>query len=250
MLAENSPFTCPGISSLSALIAALAFMTAILSVGFGMSLAQTPQDPKTSQGQDAKAVECIASGHQALEKGDLKEATKIFEGCSQKFPTSSLTRYWLGMSYFFAHETEKAINEFKEVVKLDPDNPLGTAMLGRMYSFEQSKLSLAKELLERALSIKPDMDDARFDLARVYAQQQDLEKSFKEFAAIFEGEQRYALYHTEFAKILNAVGEKAEAKKQIDKALAIAPDFEPARQVLTEIIKDEAKSPKLPSEKK
>lgn len=185
--------------------------------------------------QNPEAFNCVASGQKILDTGDLKGAIKVFEDCAKKYPTSSVTRYWLGMALFFAHDTDNAITEFKEVTRLDPDNPLGVAMLGRMYSFDSSKLALSRELLERALAIKPDMEDARFDLARVYAQQGEHEKSFKEFGLILEGEVRFALYRTELAKILISVGQKAEAKKNLERALTYDPDFEPARKLLNEL---------------
>lgn len=196
-----------------------------------------PADQKGAapQSQNMEAFDCLAAGQKILENGDLKGATKIFDECVKKYPTSSVTRYWLGMAFFFAHDTDKAIAEFKEVVRLDPENPLGVAMLGRMYSFDASKLGLSKELLERALTIKPDMEDARFDLARVYAQQGEFEKSFKEFGFILEGETRFALYRTELAKVLISVGQKAEAKKNLERALTYDPEFEPAKKLLNEL---------------
>lgn len=202
------------------------------------SLAQAPAaNPKavSSQSQETEAFNCVASGQKILESGDLKGATKALEECVRKYPSSSVTRYWLGMAMFFAHETDKATAEFKEVVRMDPDNPLGVAMLGRMYSFDASKLGLARELLERSLAVKPDMEDARFDLARVYAQQGEYDKSFKEFGLLFEGEVRFALYRTELAKVLISVGQKAEARKNVERALMYDPEFEPAKKLLNEL---------------
>ena len=204
------------------------------------SFAQSPSpkapvsDPKPTH-QDTETLECMVPGHAALEKGDLNAAKRVFEDCAKKFPASSFARYWLGMVYFFAHDADKATSEFKEVVRLDPNNPLGLAMLGRMYSFDQTKLNLAKELLERSLAQKPDAEDAHFDLARVYAQLGDYEKSMKEFGIILEGESKFALYRTELAKVLVSLGQKDEAKKSLDKALALDPQFEPAKKLLDEI---------------
>lgn len=218
----------------------VSFLALPLSILAGQSVgtAQTTgMDAKSfsAQAQNPEAFSCVASGQKILDTGDLKGATGVFEECAKKYPASSVTRYWLGMALFFAHDTDRAIMEFKEVTRLDPNNPLGVAMLGRMYSFDSSKLALSRELLERALAIKPDMEDARFDLARVYAQQGEHDKSFKEFGLILEGEVRFALYRTELAKILISLGQKAEAKKSLERALTYDPDFEPARKLLNEL---------------
>ncbi len=196
---------------------------------------------------DPKIAECLAAGHQALETRDLKEAARSFSSCVEKHPNTAITRYWLGMAYFFGHENEKAIAEFKEVTRLEPENAYAAAMLGRIYSFDQNKLGIAKELLERALAINSELEDARFDLARVCAQQGELEKAFKEFGIIFSGEARYALFHTELAKILITAGDTKEAHNQLQRALALAPDFEPAKRLLENLEKQRSSDPGEPA---
>jgi tetratricopeptide (TPR) repeat protein len=200
----------------------------------------TKRDDPQRNPQEIAAAECLVPGHQALEKGNLKEAIRIFEACAQKYSSSPIVKYWLGMVYFFDHDAQKAAAQFKEVVRLDPENPLGISMLGRVYSFDPEKLSVARELLERAVSLKPDLDEAHFDLGRVYAQQGDYEKSFREFDLLFQAEERYALYRTEFAKVLMSVGKKEEAEKSLHRALAYSPDFEPAKRLLEQLNREKA----------
>jgi len=192
-------------------------------------------DAKMSSGLDPKTMECLSSGQESLLKGDLKSAEKVLSECAARDPKVAPARYWLGMVYFLKHDGDKAISEFKEVLRLEPDNFLAMGMLGKLYSFDQSKLSLARELLEKAVSMAADNDDARFDLGRVYAQQGHFDKALKEFDILFQSEIRFALYHTEFAKILMAAGQKEQARKNLERALAFAPDFEPAKQMLKEL---------------
>jgi len=211
----------------------------VLCIG-GYSLgraADERDDAKMPSGLDPKTVECLSTGQQALEKGDLKTAEKTLSECVAGNPKLAPARYWLGMVYFLQHDADKSIAEFKEVLRLDPDNPLAMGMLGKLYSFDKSKLALAKDLLEKTVAIAPDNEDGRFDLGRVYAQQGDMEKAFKEFGTLFQSEIRFALYHTEFAKILNASGNNAEAKNHLERALSIAPDFPPAKELLAELNK-------------
>lgn len=211
-------------------------LTVSCLVGYSLGGAADERNTTRMSGNvDPKIVECLATGQQALEKGDLESAQKALSGCVSLDPKFGPARYWLGMVYFLKHDAAKATGEFKEVLRLEPENYLAMGMLGKLYSFDQSKLSLAQELLEKAISVAPDNDDARFDLGRVYAQQGQLDKAMKEFETIFQSEIRFALYHTEFAKILSAAGRKAEAKKHLDRAIAVAPDFEPAKQALKEL---------------
>ncbi len=139
------------------------------------------------------------------------------------------------MGHFILHDAPRATSEFQAVVRLDPDNPLGLAMLGRMYSFDPSKLNVSKELLERSLTIKPDNEEALFDLARVHAQLGDYEKSLDGFRRLLEQEKKFAMYRTELARILIAMGKKDEARKSLEIAVMLAPDFEPAKKLLNDI---------------
>lgn len=193
---------------------------------------QTPSGAAAQGKPDSAAVECLESGNKAADAGNFDEAIKLFTSCAEKFPNSAETHFLLGMAHFYKQDMEKATAELKKSMQLDPNNPNATAMLGRIYSFDPQKLSLAKELLERVLSAAPYRDDVRFDLARVYARQGQLEETLKNFQILFSGEPKYALYHTEFAKILIAGGQKNEAKSHLQRALVLVPNFEMAKKLL------------------
>jgi tetratricopeptide (TPR) repeat protein len=198
---------------------------------------ETPSGTAAPGKSDPAAVECLEGGNKAADAGNFDEAVKLFTACSEKFPNSVEVHFLLGMAHFYKHDTEKATAELKKAMQLDPNNPNATAMLGRIYSFDAQKLSLAKELLDRVLSAEPYRDDVRFDLARVYARQGKLEETLKNFQVLFSGEPKYALYHTEFAKILVAGGQKDEARKHLQRALVLVPNFEMAKNLLESLDK-------------
>jgi tetratricopeptide (TPR) repeat protein len=191
----------------------------------------------TAPGKSDPAAECLEGGNKAADAGNFDEAIKLFTSCTEKFPNSAEAHFLLGMAHFYKHDTEKATAELKKSMQLDPNNSNATAMLGRIYSFDAQKLSLAKELLERVLASAPYRDDVRFDLARVYARQGQVEEALKNFQILFSGEPKYALYHTEFAKILIAGGQKNEAKTHLQRALVIVPNFDMAKKLLDSLEK-------------
>lgn len=215
-----------------ATVAAVWLLTVCLSVA---ASAQAPVAADPTLKADPEVVKCIAKGHEALNKMDIEGAVKEFQGCVQKFPESALARYWLGVAYFSSRDKDKAITELKEAVRLEPKNLPAMAMLGRAYSFDEKTLSVAEELLNRVLNVCPNFDDARFDLARIYAQKGEIDKALPLFFLLFEGEARYALYHTEMGKIFMAGGRQNEARSEFERALVIMPGFEPAQKLLAEI---------------
>jgi tetratricopeptide (TPR) repeat protein len=193
----------------------------------------------TNRVTDPALAECLSGGHKAAQEGNFDQAIKVFSACIEKHPNSSDAHFFLAMAYFYKRDLEKASGELKRALQYDSNNLEAAAMLGRIYSFDKQKLSLARELLERVISAAPYKDDVRFDLARVYAMTGEEKKSLQEFHTIFVGEARYGVYHTEFAKILIAAGEKKGARSHLLRALALAPDFEPAKRLLEQLDKEE-----------
>ncbi len=200
---------------------------------------QTENKQALGRTTDPVVAECLSSGHKAASEGNFDQAIKVFSACSEKHPNSTDAHFFLGMAYIRKQDTDKATGELKKALQLDPNNLDAALMLGRLYSVDKQKLSLARELLERVLAVAPQKDDVRFDLARVYAMSGEEKKSLQEFQRIFSDEPRYGIYHTEFAKILIAAGEKKAARNHLERALALAPDFEPAKKLLQSLDKED-----------
>jgi len=184
-----------------------------------------------SRNRDPVIAECLSGGHKAASEGNFDEALRTFNACVEKHPNSAEAHFFLGMAYLQKEDIDKATGALKKAVQMDPNNLDAVATLGKVYSLDKQKLSLARELLERVLSFAPLKDDVRFALARVYELSGEKQKCLKEFQTIFVNEVRYGIYHFEFAKILIMDGEKNEARNHLDKALALAPDFEPAKRL-------------------
>lgn len=196
--------------------------------------AQSQEDLSKMPGRmkDPVVGECLEPGHKAATEGNLDQAIKVFRTCAEKHPNSTDVHFLLGMAYFFKKDPDSAMGELKQALQLDSNNLEAAAILGRIYSFDKQKLALAREVLERVLSAAPYKDDVRFDLARVYAMSGEEKKCLEEFRTIFVEESRYGVYHTEFAKILIAAGDKRGARIHLNRALSIMPDFETAKRML------------------
>ncbi len=184
------------------------------------------------------SADCLKGGQEALGRRDFSQAAQLFTACAKAHPRRADVHYWLGMAHFLAHEPPQAMAAFARCLELDPKHPQALAMLGKLYSFDRQKLVQAHQLLDKALALRPDLEDARFDLARVYALQGQYDKSFQEFDHLFQGELRFALYHTELGKILLAMGLIPQARQEFERALTLHPGFEPAARELRALDKE------------
>jgi pentatricopeptide repeat protein len=81
----------------------------------------------------------------------------------------------------------------------------------------------------------PHFEEARFDLARVYAQKGQLDKAFRLFSEIIKQEMKFSVYHTEIGRILTALGQDKGAKAEYERALILFPNYEPAKKLLQEL---------------
>jgi tetratricopeptide (TPR) repeat protein len=178
------------------------------------------------------APACLEAGHQALGQRDFPGAAKLFAECAKANPKNPVPAYWEGMAHFLAHQAIPAREALEKCLAKFPGYLPAMAILGKLYSFDKDKLGQAEELLSRVVAVRPDHEDARFDLARVYALTGRYDQSFREFNVIFKSEVRFALYHTELGKILASMGLTKEARQELNRALALQPDFTPAKDQL------------------
>jgi len=172
------------------------------------------------------------NGHDLLKKKQPDEALKEFEQAAKISPDSAVAHYWVGMTFFYKKDSERAIAKFKKVLELDPKNFRAMAMIGKILSFDRAKLDEAAKSLNNALSINPDYEDARFDLGRIYAIKGDMNRAFAEFALIFNAEPRFALYHFEAGRILESMKAVDRAKQEYSRALQLDPNMSSAKQAL------------------
>lgn len=206
----------------------------LVLVGTNCSPSGTP--PKTEKESKVtmspQATEHFRQGHKFLADKKLDEALKEFQETVRLAPESSLANYWLGKAYFYRQDKDQAEKAFNKVLQLDPKNYYAMASLGRLYSFDKTKLDQAEKLLQQALEESPDNLEAHFDLGRVYAMKGEQQKAMREFAITFAKEGEFALYHFEMGRIFEAWGEKNRALQQYHRTLVFNPQFADAGQAI------------------
>ncbi len=192
--------------------------------------------------------ECLAKGHQAAQVKDLETAIKEFSACVKKYPDSAAAHFFLGMAYFRKKNLDNAVEALKKSAQLDPKNLNVPAVLGKIYSMDKDKLSVAEELLARVIKAAPHNSEVRFDLARVYARQGKIVKAVEQFNGIFAQEPKFAVYHTGFAQLLMSAGKKKEAQTHLLRARALAPDAEVPKKLLEALDSAKIPSPSQPED--
>ena len=128
-------------------------------------------------------------GRRLINEKKLDEALTAFQQAAKLSPDTAVIHYWVGMTYFYKRESEKAIAQFMKVLALEPDNYRANAMIGRSLLTDRSKIDQAVEYFKKALSINPEYMDARFELGRIFAFKGDMKRSLAEFSILVIGNQ-------------------------------------------------------------
>ncbi len=146
------------------------------------------------------AFELVNTAYREQLSGNLEEAIRLYEASIACWPTAE-GHSFLGWSLSVKGDLDAAIAECKKAIDLDPDfgnpyNDIGS------YLIHQGKVDDALPWLERALQAK------RYE-PRHYP-------------------------HCNLGRVYQAKGMLMKAIEEYEKALAIAPDYEYARQALAD----------------
>ena len=179
--------------------------------------------------------EPFRQGHEFLREKKLDDALRAFEQAAQISPETALAHYWVGMTYFYKKEAEKAIAQFKKMLAIEPENYRALAMIGRTLALNKSRIDQAMTYINDSLSINPEFAEARFDLARMYALKGDMKRTLTEFAIIFRTERKYALYHYELGRILESAKAVEQSRREYQRALQLNPEFAKAKEALDKL---------------
>jgi tetratricopeptide (TPR) repeat protein len=88
----------------------------------------------------------------------------------------------LGQAYWFQGEHDKAEQEWRETLHLEPNNVQTLFLLGGLYA-QQKRFDLAVPLLERSILLRPKNANAHLDLGGAYAELGKMDRAEEQFKA-------------------------------------------------------------------
>jgi tetratricopeptide (TPR) repeat protein len=120
-------------------------------------------------------------------------------------------------------DLDAAVDLYKQVLVLDPDNKFAYYNLGLIHQTE-GRLGAAAEDYELAIGIDPAFAPALFNLATVRAEEGDLEAAIELYRRVLESNPDNAAAHLNLGFALIDVGEGKDGKAE----LLIAVELDPA----------------------
>lgn len=157
----------------------------------------------------------------------------------KKDPKDPKNRLALGYQYLRRGEKEKALKEYQEAQKLaKPDDLAVLFNLGLAYK-EIGKKEDAIKHFEKVVQKNKWHFLAQYNLALLYAEKKEYDKSLQAFEIALRLESGAADVLTSRARVYREMGEMAKARADVEKALKFVPDYQEALQLKQELEKQQ-----------
>ncbi len=113
------------------------------------------------------------------DRKDYKQALEILRKGIGRTSDKEQLLYLLGVTQDKAGQFEEAIKTMRKVMEMNPKNPSPVNYIGYSYADRGIKLEEAQDLIQKALSLKPDDGFIMDSLGWVYYQKGDLDKALQ-----------------------------------------------------------------------
>ncbi len=213
------------------LTAGLAIWITVLQPG-----AQTPTAPRGGGGGGTGAAAGalpdganLPPNHPPMQLPD--EARKFIDSLvarAQAAPNDADAWRTLGQVQARASEIDpsfapKAVESFRHVLTIAPDDPDAVRGIGNLY-YDQQDYSHAAEQYEKYLAAKPDDPSVRTDLATTYLYEGQVDRAIESYNSVIAAHPDFLQAHFNLGLAFEAKGERQQALASLAKARSLADD--------------------------
>jgi tetratricopeptide (TPR) repeat protein len=130
----------------------------------------------------------------------------------------------LGQAYWIRGDSEAAEREWREALRLQPDNPQIPFELGAIYA-KQGRYDEAVALFQRSIQLSPGQADAHLNLGAAYAEMGKLDLAEEQFRTAIVLTPLNFNAHNVLGKLYFDEGRLREAEEQFRQSLACEPNL-------------------------
>jgi tetratricopeptide (TPR) repeat protein len=128
-----------------------------------------------------------------------------------------------GIGLFLQGDLKGALDAFTEITKIAPQNPDGWVNVGRVRA-QEGNLPAAKEVLEKALAVSPNLARAHFFLATVLRNQGEYDQAAQHLQTVLDQYPKDRVVHDDLGRIYFLQRRYNDAIRELNKSIGIDPE--------------------------
>jgi tetratricopeptide (TPR) repeat protein len=166
---------------------------------------------------------------------EVRACVETLEGAVSLDPEDASGHFWLGLAYQQLSEggQDRALTQFREAIRLDPENPDAYIALGNLYGNQPGNEPLAVDAYKEAIRVAVEAGEeemalhARAELAKLYYAQDQYDQCVDEWTQVLEANPDDPDAHRHVALCFTRRRETGDLERAVDAfETALALDFE------------------------
>jgi Flp pilus assembly protein TadD len=194
---------------------------------------QAYQDLLKDDAKDAGLLYRLAETYRR--KGDLEKAIDYFRRSSQAAPNNAQPLLALALVLDGTGRSDQAQPIYEQILKIQPDHPTALNNLAFIKAEKGNDLEEALGMAQRALQKQPNSSDIQDTLGWIYIRKNRSEEAVRLFSDLVVKEPNNPIYHYHYGMALQEKGDRASAKRELQKALADGPS-KPQEQEIKDLL--------------
>jgi tetratricopeptide (TPR) repeat protein len=200
------------------------------------SVTQTNLDPAAAATQKVQdAVDLMSKAGRLIEKGDVREAIRLYEQALVLAPEDVDLHYNIGLAYARSGNLTNAEHHYRESLRLLPDYPEVHNNLGNLL-LRAGRLEEADKHLSEAVQLMPELVQAQNNLGILRQRQHRTNDAMACFQKAVQYDTNFWEGHFNLARALLMLGDRERGVAELREALRINPSMQPAQRALAKAL--------------
>lgn len=181
------------------------------------------------------AIVMLLGVRTVIRNQDWRDSETIWTKTLQTAPGSARVRINVGEIASRKGRSQEAFREFREAVRIQPDDPVNRYNLG-LILLRHGKFDEAEREFKEALRMRPDFAKAHVSLGLLHLNRGELDDAERQFRTAIEmrskkrvGRNFRAIIHNDLGIVIALKGKREEAERSFREAVRLSPEYADAR---------------------
>ncbi|MEW6455196.1 MAG: tetratricopeptide repeat protein [Acidobacteriota bacterium] len=173
--------------------------------------------------KETPSEKSFKQANEAFQKGDYEKAVNEYREALKEDPNEPIYYYNLGISYRKMNKNDEAIEAFKKMIEIQPQSFSGLKNLGELYGLKKD-FEEASKYFKKAVEISPNDPEAYYNLGACLMNNADYKGALEAFKKSIEVQSDYGASYYQLGLLYVNQSMMEEAIKAFEKFIQLSPD--------------------------